>query len=333
MRATAKNHRSSTWRKLSGVIAASILALTVLGGTVQAADSREFSTTVGNPTAASQGGVTKFDVTVQSGDNQTIANVVLKVPGAGTTLPAGTSIVGAFGPDAGACSVANGALSCDLGNLAAYDGRQVSVLASVATSVPVGNTITFTASAETNNENGSNRQIEFGTSGTLSVVQFSADSITTFGLIGPAGTSGLDKPGAGNLSTTVNLLQDNGGKGNSIIIAEATNSTQPSYCVTLKLTCQPDFTDVTVNAGEPVSPYLETTLTAKVPKSYNIKKAFVIHVLSDGVTVEDGFPLYNKSATSCDANPDLVPCADFSLSKDGILKVTVHTATNGKFSY
>ena len=96
-----------------------------------------------------------------------------------------------------------------------------------------------------------------------------------------------------NLKTTLRLLQDNGGKGN-VVRSEGNNGkTQPTYCVKLKLTCQPDFMDLTVNAGNTVTPYLETILTAKVPSSYSLKKAFVIHVLADGITVEQGFPLFN----------------------------------------
>jgi hypothetical protein len=332
MRATHASHRLATWRKATGIVAASMLAMTILGGTVQAADSRDFTVSVSTPTPASQGGATKFDVIVESTDNQTIANVHLSIPAIGSTWPAGITIDTVFGEDASLCSPSNGtSLSCDFGNIAALGTRKISILATVATTVPVGNSITFSASAETNNENGSNRQVETGTSGTLNVTAFNANSLTTANLQGLVSTSTLGSFGAGNLQTSLNLLQNNGGKGNVIAIVEGTSSTQPSYCVTLKLTCQPDFTDVTVNAGAAVSPYLETILTAQVPKTYNVKKAFVIHV--DGSTVKPGFPLYNSPDTSCVENPDLVPCADFTVTKDGILTITVHTATNGRMAY
>ena len=100
----------------------------------------------------------------------------------------------------------------------------------------------------------------------------------------------------------------------------------------LKLTCQPDFTNLTVNGGTAVTPYLETILSAKVPSSYSLKKAFVIHVLADGTTVEQGFPLFNNPATSCAAHPALVPCADFALA-NGIVTITVHTNSNGKINF
>ncbi len=136
-----------------------------------------------------------------------------------------------------------------------------------------------------------------------------------------------------NLKTTLRLLQDNDGNGNVVVIKEGNNGKiQPTYCVTLKLTCQPDFTDLTVNAGNAVTPYLETILTAKVPSSYSLKKAFVIHILADGITVEPGFPLFNNPATSCAAHPALVPCADFALA-NGIVTITVHTTGNGKMNY
>lgn len=332
MRATHATERSKAWRKATGIIAASLLAVTLVGGTAQAADSRDFTVAVSTPTPASQGGATKFDITVDSDDNQTIANVVLSVPAVGFSWPAGITIDTVFGADASMCSPSNGtSLQCNFGNIVGFGVRTISILATVGSTVPAGNTITFSASAETNNENGANRQVETGTSGALDVLEFDANSVTTFNLTGSALTSALGTTGAGNLQTTLNLLEDNGGKGNAIVIAEGTNSTQPSYCVSLKLTCQPDFTDVTVNAGAAVSPYLETVLTAIVPKNYNIKKAFVIHVLADG-SVEAGFPLYNKTGTSCAENP-AAPCADFSLTKTNVLTITVHTATNGKYNY
>lgn len=326
-----RTHRNSTLARVTAILGAAMLAGSVLSAPVSAADSRLFSVTLSAPTAVSAGGVTKFDITVLSSDNQTISNVHLSVPAVGRTLPANVTISGVFGPDAGLCSPPTAAgLSCELGNLQAGGSRHISVLASVASSVAGGTTLTFWASAETNNENGSNVQIEEGSS-SVNAIGFNANALTTFNLGGSEATSGLGSPGAGNLQTRLNLVGNNGGNGNAILIVEGTNATQPTYCVTLKLTCQPDFADVTVNAGAPVSPYLETTLTAIVPNKFNIKKAFVIHVLANGA-VESGFPLYNVSATACAGHPDLVPCADFSLVGN-VLTITLHTTGNGKFNY
>jgi hypothetical protein len=337
MRATTTSHKRRSRGIASAIVATALVALSILGGgTALAADSRAFTVTVSDPSTVSQGGATKFDVLVQSTDNQTIANVKLSLPSgfAGDAgWPAGVTIETVFGANASQCLPSNGtSLTCNFGNIVSNSSRSISILARVATSVPVGSSIVFSASAETNNENGSNKQVEHDTSGALNVVAFNADSIITANLTGPIFTSPLGVTGAGNLQTTLNLLQDNGGKGNLVAITEGVNGTQPAYCVTLKLTCQPEFTDVTVNTGGIVTPYLETILTAKVPKTYNIKKAFLIHVLTNG-QVEAGFPLFNGTAPSCGgANPP-VPCADFSLSKDGILTIKVHTATNGKFQY
>jgi hypothetical protein len=109
--------------------------------------------------------------------------------------------------------------------------------------------------------------------------------------------------------------------------------------VNLKLTCQPDFTDITVNGGSSVGPYLETILTAQVPKSYNIKKAFVLHILGDG-TVDPLFPLYNplynttgKSCAATPTTPAPIPCADFSITKDYVLTIKIHTSGNGRMTY
>jgi hypothetical protein len=295
-------------------------------------NSRDFKVFVSNPTDVSAGGTTKFDVLVDSDDGQTIANVVLTI-----VAPTNTVISGVFGRDASMCPPLDGTtldpamLVCDLGNIAAQGDRRISVLAHVAQSTPAGNTIVFTASAETNNETGPNQQIVTGSSGPLHVLAFNANGVTTFNLGGAVSTSPLDA-GGGNLQTTLNLLQNNGGNGNAIVIAEGTNATQPTICVSLKLTCQPDFVDLTVNQGSAVSPYLETTLTANVPKTYNIKKAFVIHLNADG-TLDSGFPLFNVPETSCSAVPMPLPCATFFLSKTNVLTIVVHTIGNGKMNY
>ena len=336
MRAIRGNHRMRTTRRLAGIGVAAVLALSALGGTVQAIDtSRIFTVTVSDPSPVSAGGSTWFSILVDSDDNQTIANVVLKVPASGAALPSGLSISAVFGADAGLCPLPpyGASLTCDLGNIAAYDTRSISVVVDVDASMPSSDAepppdpITFSASAETNNENGANVQIVTGTSGALHVTAFDPDSLTTFKLTGSASTGPL---GTGNfLQTTLNLLEDNGGNGNAIVITEGTDTTQPEVCIARKLTCQPYFSEVDVNGGQDVSPYLETILTANVPKSYNIKKAFVIHVV-DG-SVESGFPIYNLPDNSCAVHP--VPCADFSLTKAGVLTIIIHTLGNGKFQY
>ena len=331
MRATTVTSSTPATRA-AVVLAAGMLAMSMLAGPVSAADSRDFSVTVSTPTPASQGAATKFDILVDSDDNQTIANVHLSVPAIGQTWPSNLTITAVFGPNASMCAPTNGtSLSCDLGNIASLGTRNISIIATVASGTPVGSTITVSASAETNNENGSNQQVEPDTSDPLQVLAFNANSVTTANISGQAGTSTLGSPGAGNLHTRVNLLQNNGGAGNAIAIVEGTTATQPTYCVSLKLTCQLDFADVTVNAGAAVTPYLETTLVATVPNKYNLRKAFVIHVLANG-SVETGFPLFNSAATSCIAHPNLVPCADFSQS-GSVVTITVHTFGNGKFNY
>lgn len=332
MRATEGSRRVRSWRRATAIVAASALAVSMFGGTVQAADSRDYSVIVSTPTPVSEGGATKFDILVDSDDNQTIANVHLSVPAIGQVWPVGVTITTVFGANASMCEPTDGtSLSCDFGNISAFDTRTISILATVAVMVPAVTSVAFSASAETNNENGSNLQVETGFSAPQQVTAFSANGLLTFNLGGDESTSPLGTTGAGNLQTTLNLLGNNDGNGNAIVIAEGTDATQPSYCVALKLTCQPDFTVVTVNDEAPISPYLETILTANVPKSYNIKKAFVIHVLSDGSVAPD-FPLYNVSEDSCAADP-MAPCADFSLTKQGVLTITVHTLTNGKFQF
>jgi hypothetical protein len=338
-------------RLVTATVVASLVALTMLGGAANAADSRAFTVTVGNPSKVSQGASTAFQVVVNSQDNQTIANVKLTIPGIPVLdpdhpnpapWPSALTITAVFGTDAGNCTIASDrhSVSCLVGNIPALGQKTVTVLAAVPSTVPISSpapptpppAIKFSASAETNNENGSNRQVETSPdSAALEVVASNGNQVFTANQSGLASTAPIAT--GNNLQTTLNLLQDNGGKGNVIVIAEGSNGkTQPTYCVTLKLTCQPDFTDVTVNTGNTVTPYLETILTAKVPNSYSLKKAFIIHVLADGTTVEPGFPLFDSQTTSCVGHPERIPCADFALA-DGIVKITVHTDKNGKFQY
>ncbi len=336
MRATSL-HMPRARRLIAASVITSVLALATLGGAALAADSRIFTVAITNPSNVSQGGLTKFDVTFQSGDNQTIANVKVtiraNVPVFDPPATGGVTIETVFGADAGLCPAPSNSatMTCNFGNVTAHDDRSVSILARVAKGVPVSNSITFTASAETNNENGSNVQVKSATSGPLKVVPFNANSVTTASLTGPVSTDELGKPNAGHLQTTLNLLQDNLGKGNGVVIQDSTSTVQPTVCITYKLTCQPDSVDLTVNGGNAVLPYLETVLTAKVPSSYSLKKAFVIHVLANG-QAESGFPLFNSAATSCSAHP-APPCADFSLTKAGILTITVRTVGNGGMRY
>ena len=331
MRATNRHHPSIALSKAARILAAAVLTVSLFGGTTSAADSRAYSVSLSTPTSVSAGGATKIDIDVVSTDNQTIANMHLSVPQlGGPALPAGVTVTAVFGADAFRCSPPTTAgLSCNLGNFAGLGERHLSILVSVPASW-TGGALTITASAETNNENGQNLQVEDAdTSVTPSA--FSANGITTYNLTGPAGTSPLGSPGAGNLRTQVNLLLNNGGVGNAIAIVEGTTTSQPSYCVTLKLTCQLDFADVTVNGGAAVTPYLETTLTATVTNKYSLKKAFVIHVLANG-NVETGFPIYNVPASTCAGHPNLVPCADFSQAGN-VVTIVVHTFGNGKFGF
>jgi hypothetical protein len=333
MSAPEGSRRAQSRRRVTAIVAAAVLAVSMFGGIVQAADSRDYSVTVSTPTPVSEGGATKFDIIVDSDDNQTIANVHLSVPAIGQTWPAGVTITDVFGLNAPMCAPTDGtSLSCDFGNIVSQGTRTISIVATVAVTLPPITSVAFSASAETNNETGPNQQIQTGISAPRQVTAFSANGLLTFNRGGTASTSVLGSGGAGNLQTTLNLIQDNGGSGNAIVIAESLSTTQPAICVAQKLTCQPDAVDVFVNSGSPVLPYLETTLIANVPKTYNIKKAFVIHLRTDG-SLDTNFPVYNVPASSCLAHPTLIPCADFSLTKSGVLTVVVHTNGNGKFQY
>ena len=165
-------------RLITASVITSVFALATLGGSALAADSRDFTVTVDAPSKVSQGGVTAFFVHVDSRDNQTISNVKLRIPGTPNADPAHLSpapwpslitITAVFGADAGNCTIAPDGHSvlCLLGNIRGFGHKTLTVLASVPSTVPVNSPpptpapapIKFSASAETNNENGSNRQV------------------------------------------------------------------------------------------------------------------------------------------------------------------------------
>ncbi len=203
-------NRAQTFRKLVVLSTAVSLALSILGtGAAIAADSRILYVGTGplpagngvlTPSTVTQGGTTRIDITVLSGDNQSIAHTNLFFPKVGTTLAPGLTVSYVFGPNASSCSptgaVTTGATSvqCDFGSLAAGGSRTVSILVDVAAGFSATGEL-FTANVETNNENGSNSQVFAATSGAFAVDPSTNDDLGTYAKPGhatrrPFGTTG-----------------------------------------------------------------------------------------------------------------------------------------------
>ena len=332
-------NRAQTFRKLVVLSTAVSLALSILGtGSAIAADSRILY--VGSllnasgvvidtntdgipdndkkllPTAVTKGGSTKTDITVLSGDNQSIAHVVLFFPISPGTLPTGLTVSYVFGPDAGFCSPTGSvttatSVRCDFGSLAAGGRRTVSILVDVAADfnpiVTTPPTPLLSANVETNNENGQNSQVFQANSGVFAVQAAGSDVLGTYAKPGlgnpqPFGTTGTQGP-ANKLTTSV-TFKTNAANGNLVQIAEESGIAVDYLCPS-GLTCQPDATTVDIDDGNgnySTSPYLSWTLTALVPKTFSLSKAFVAHYPT-GATASDWQLFWSAKADKCGANP------------------------------
>ena len=350
--------RAQFIRKLVVLSTTVSLALAVLGtGSAIAADSRILYVGSGplpaghgvlTPSAVTQGGTTRIDISVLNGDNQNIAHTVLFFPKVGTTLAAGLTVSYVFGPDAGFCSptgAVTGASSvqCDFGSLAAGGSRTISILVDVATGFS-GTGALFTANVETNNENGSNSQVFQASSGSFGVDPATNNDLGTYAKPGHTtpqtfGTTGA--PGLANKLTTAVTFKTNTATGNLVQIAEESGVAVEYVCPS-GLTCQPDATTVDIDDGSgdfSARPYLTWQLTAQVPKTFTLSKAFVAHYPT-GSTTSDWQLFWGSKSDKCGANPGATVAAkgqcilSATLSKPGAtglatLVITVLTDHNG----
>jgi hypothetical protein len=383
MSAQSTTTRGRSLRRLAGILAASALAASVLGGTVQAANSRDLFIgsnlvdasgaiidLVNNdtraagpdglpdnagillPTTVSAGYTTAVPVQVKSTDNQTIANVTATFPAGGVSLAPSLSIKSVEGTDKGSCSIVteNGrgtGATCDFGNLSANGLRSVYLV--VETTSATSAQDIFSASVTTNNENGSNLQTFVATSGAFAVQAASDNGLSTFVPPGqaakPFSTVGVAPGNA--LQTKIEFKQSAGG--NFVAIAENDASgTTFAYTCPAGLECQAAETTISVQEGFTgvhtifgASPYLKVTLTALVPKSFNVNKAFVAHY-GASPTTPDWLMVWSDKSTRCGNNIAAAIAAngrcflDASTSKTGgaqTLVLQVVLTTNGGMRY
>ncbi len=315
-------NRAQLLKRLVAISTTGSLALAVLGtGAATAADSRILYVGSGplpaghgvlTPTAVTQGGATKIDVTVLNGDNQNIANTVLYFPVNGTPLAPGLTVSYVFGPDAGFCTPTGAAAAtsvrCDFGNLRAGASRTVSILVDVASNFPLtAATPLFTVNVETNNENGSNSQVFQASSGSFAVQAPGSSLLGTYVKPGitqtqTLGTSG--ELGSANKLTTAVSFKPSQANGNLVQIVEE-SGVAVEYVCPAGLVCQSEATTVDIDDGSgdfSASPYLTWQLTAQVPKTFTLSKAFVAHYPT-GATASDWQLFWNTKTDKCGSNP------------------------------
>ena len=321
MRATEGTNRKSTWRKLVAMAAATTIALSFVAGTATAATDTSRILWIGTnlvdsnnaiidldgdhipdnnlkliPTAVNATYSTAVPIQVRNGDNQTIAHVVVTFPASGTLDPS-LPITDVGGTDKGSCPTvvdSNGkvtGVSCTFDNLAAGALRSFFVV--VSTTVATSSQDLFTAKVTTNNENGQNTQLFTATSGAFKVQAPNANGLSAFVAPGQVAKTFKTDPAGGNnkLQTKLDFTETSGG--NLVSIAETEGGTTFLYrCPTeLGLVCQPAETSISVQDGLTGSsatfgsaPFLSVTLTALVPKTFNLNKAFVAHYGASNTT-------------------------------------------------
>jgi hypothetical protein len=261
-------------------------------------------------TPVTQGGTTMFTVEVKSNDNQTIAHTNLTVTVASS--PAGLSIADFYDPDpngtdASFCGVNGNTISCDYGNLAGFAERTIAVVVNVSADFPTNATGLFSAVATTNNENGSNLQSFPADSGGFAVQAASANGLQTFvppGQLKQLNTAGLNTAGAGKLSTAIKFAAS--AQGDAVAINEGTDPVGKYACPS-GLTCQPDYSEVAFTHSGFGAPYLTWTLTALVPSTYTLSKAFIVHYTS--ATASDPVMFVKDKTAWCGSDLDATMAA------------------------
>ena len=131
----------------------------------------------------------------------------------------------------------------------------------------------FSATATTNNENGSNQQLFTASSGTFAVRAANANGLNTFAKPGQAKhleTNAIGTGGAGKLQTLVDFKGDGGG--DTVAITDGTNPSG-KYACPAGQTCQADYSEVLFSRTDFGAPYFKWSLTAQVPKTYTLARA------------------------------------------------------------
>ena len=337
MRANEGNRRVRTWRKTAGLVMGTAIALSAIGsGMATAANSRTLYLGTGLvdatgslidsnhdgipdndgvliPTAVSAGYATAVPIQVVNGDNQTIAhvNLTFPIPGYPTLVDGGLTFVAPVqGADGAACTPVGSptvtGVTCNFDNLAAGAVKSFYIVLNTRVATTAVNLVSVQTT--TNNENGSNLQLFTAASGAFKVAPASADGLNAF--VAPGQLRKLFNTnavgGSNKLQTSLDFTESAGG--NLVSIAETDGgSTSFLYTCPSGLSCQPIETTVSVQDGltgsatQFTGPYLTITLTALVPKTYTLSKAFVAHY-GASTSTPDWILYWGTRSTRCGTN-------------------------------
>ena len=308
--------RARSSRVVAIAATAVLIAMGMLSGPASAADSRELylgsapltapgfdNDKILLPTAVSQGGTTMFTVSLVSNDNQTVAHAQMSV--AIATTPAGLTLDTFYDPDGGSdasfCAAGASGINCDFGNLPGFAERTIAVVVNVSGSFPTsGAGALFSATATTNNENGSNQQLFTASSGTFAVLAANANGLNTFAKPGQAKhleTNAIGTGGAGKLQTLVDFTADGGG--DTVAITDGTNPSG-KYACPAGQTCQADYSEVLFSRTDFGAPYLKWSIKAQVPGTYTLAKGFLVHYTS--ATTADPIMFFKDKTVFCGSN-------------------------------
>jgi hypothetical protein len=282
-------------------------------GLASAADTRLLSISMSVPTrvsvpAAGKGPyATMFQVDITNTGGQNLAHTVLTID-ANATGNAKLALVTIYDPDGGsdtaACSTSGAVITCDYGSLGAGQSRTVAVVVSVSNGYVAGTGALFTASATTNNENGSNQQTFSTSSGSFAVEATGTNTLSTFVLDGVVGQNlaTSDVTGSSNKLNT-NITFNNSAK--QLVQINEGSSTAALYPCPVGLTCQDDYSEVLTDTGSfATTPFFTWKLTAIVPKTYSLSQGFIAHYDESDKTTTDWILYFKNKSALCGTDID-----------------------------
>ena len=243
-------------------------------------------------------------------------------------LPAGVTIVGTYGPDAGACAIAGDArsLSCTFGDLAVGASRSVSLIVLVR---DAGDVAVQAAATGRKSSSSSSSSVTVKADGSLTVAAPTCDAYATFLAPGTGGTVTTGGAGCtgGSTASTTSLQVPVLPSGARVQLSEAADD----LCID-GASCFGPVTTANVNDGAAVG--LTWTMTWKLStliKDPDFDKRLllkwplvggVVHVRDDGTSVEiDRFCKHVASGTDCIVSKKLTLTT---------WSITFRTPTNGR---
>jgi hypothetical protein len=298
--------------RLGAIVATALITLALMPGLASAADTRLLSLTMSTPTrvsvpASGKGPyATMFKVDATNTGGQNLAHTVLTINANATNnskLALATIYDPDGGSDAGFCAISGDVITCDYSSLGAGASRTVAVVVAVSSNYVAGTGPLFTASATTNNENGSNTQTFPKDSGTFAVEAEGTNTLSTFVLDGVVGENLATSDVAASNKLNTNITFNNGTK-QLVQINEGT-STAAVYPCPAGLTCQADYSEVLTDTGSfTTSPFFTWKLTAIVAKTYSLSQGFIAHFDESDKTTTDWILYFKDKSAQCGTNID-----------------------------